>query len=376
MALISGLAGGIVDNGAASLNNGINDLLKKAGVSESNAILESWSRNTMLGDPKTRILGGVKDELKAIGNELIGGAVGAVNQAVLEGGEALQNAIFGKPQDTLRAVNFHNEYYETREVYKSHQKDSLTNLGLFYTNFSAQNRSDKRFSLLQNYLFNVNISIPDLAHISTDTRFTQLFKDYTNINASDNRAISLLVNSMELPNIAGEKTETFTTEFGHVSLPSNKLLPDSNVISLKILNTEDSLMEGLFVEWLGETCSDRYIYPTVPFLKATVTVEFYHANRHERAFSYVYHDCFPTQIETQNPSHQYNMSVTREVKMVFDYMTIINYNHLRKYDYEHVNVFDRLSVTDDQFTSVTSNAFTNRATQLARNPDQVLTALW
>ncbi len=324
-----GILSNIVDGTGGLINNKINNLID--GTSDG---LEGWAREYMQGDIESRTVDVAREALNNKLESLKNDALGAVNQVVSTGIQTAKSAaldsVFGsKSGSEFPETTDYTSYIDERKTSKGDKKDGAyngPNLDEFYGAFSSIQRGDRRFSMLQKYMFQVDIIITTT---STDSKFEQIYTK--RVDKDGSRAFKLLVSSIEIPNIIVDKPEDLLTEFGHVSLPSGTLIPDSNEFSLNILNTEDSLMEGFFVEWLGEVCADRYIYEDFPFHKASIKITFYQSNSLYKAFAYEFKDCFPVQVETQNPSHKFDFNETREVKMAFDYMLLHKYTEAPLY---------------------------------------------
>ena len=95
--------------------------------------------------------------------------------------------------------------------------------------------------------------------------------------------------------------------------------PDSNVLTLKILNTKVPLHERIFYPWMREVTLPFWSYETQPYTTATITVDF---TKHNDV-RYVFYGCRPQKIIMQQATQQKSAAnLTRDVSFLFDFMTV------------------------------------------------------
>ena len=170
----------------------------------------------------------------------------------------------------------------------------------------------------------------------------------------DQKNLALFIQSIDLPNI---KTETLAPElgnmenFGQAILPTGMVIPENNIITLNILDTEYPLIENVFYPWMREASLPFWVYNSQPYTTATLTISFIPLSpiamkglaasipgvsaistmfgakdnalsQDEFLFKYVFTGCKPTFCETLKPSQQPADSMTRQVQLSFNNMYI------------------------------------------------------
>jgi hypothetical protein len=193
---------------------------------------------------------------------------------------------------------------------------SYPTLEQFYTKIAG---TDQRFSLLQTYFFYVSIDFENV----TQNESTLQYALEKEIKKFDKDAIRLLARRANLPNVVGDNSITVINQFGHMSLPADRIIPDANDLTLGFMNGEYAIHENLLMEWMKQTAADRYLYPNVPFRKATITVDFINQTFDSIPVTYKFIDTFPDTVATIDGDHGELTELTREVKFKFDFMQVI-----------------------------------------------------
>lgn len=170
----------------------------------------------------------------------------------------------------------------------------------------------------------------------------------------DMKNLAMFFQSIDLPNI---KSETFQPElgqmenFGQAVLPIGMIIPENNIITLNVLDTEYSLIENIFYPWMRETNLPFWQYDAQPYTTATLTINFIPLSpiamkglaasipgvstiasmfgakdnclsQDEFLFKYIFTGCKPVFCETVKPTQQPLDSLTRQVQLSFNNMYI------------------------------------------------------
>ena len=95
--------------------------------------------------------------------------------------------------------------------------------------------------------------------------------------------------------------------------------PDSQVLTLKFINTRVPLHERIFYPWLRETHLPFWSYDSQPYTTATITIDF---TKHNDV-QYVFCGCRPQKITMQQATQDKSSpNLKRDVSFLFDYMFI------------------------------------------------------
>jgi len=117
--------------------------------------------------------------------------------------------------------------------------------------------------------------------------------------------------------------KTLSNQFGYISAPSDRVMPDSNELTLAFLACEYPINEIFFLEWIKETCSDIYLYREQPFQKANINIEFLDQKYNRIIYSYTFVDAYPKTIITTDADYDtQTIDFQRDISFVFDYMRI------------------------------------------------------
>ncbi len=163
-----------------------------------------------------------------------------------------------------------------------------------------------------------NSTIPRQGNVAS-TLFNRIKYNFI----GDALKIALLARAAVLPNITSPEMETLSNQFGYISLPSDRVMPDSNELTLSFLACEYPINEIFFLEWIKETCSDIYLYREQPFQKADINIEFIDQKHNKIIYSYTFVDAYPKTIITTDAEHDASsLDFARDVTFVFDYMRI------------------------------------------------------
>lgn len=185
-----------------------------------------------------------------------------------------------------------------------------------------QQSNDKVFTLLQSYFFYADFIFDNGSDgKDIETPFNVALRNFGSVQ--DPEYLRFLVQAITLPSITqGAAEETVINDFGHVVFVS-KLphMPDSNVMSISFLSTEYAVHENLFLKWLAETTSNRYVYPSVPFTRATITVTLLDQKGQTPIFEYSFYEAFPQTIATPQLDYASLKDTTRNVSFNFNWLT-------------------------------------------------------
>lgn len=145
--------------------------------------------------------------------------------------------------------------------------------------------------------------------------------------------LGLYCQEVTLPNIEVGGTTTSNSVLGDFPVTGTFVKTDTQILTLKILNTKVPLMERLFYPWLRETTLPYWSYESQPYTTATIKIDM---SKHAD-ITYVFVGCRPTKIITMDANQQQTGSnLVRDVSFQFDYMFINS--SLNCYD----NIKDRL----------------------------------
>lgn len=126
------------------------------------------------------------------------------------------------------------------------------------------------------------------------------------------------VQNMSLPTIKTNANGEIETLFGKFPLNGNAVVPESNTFTMTVLNTKLPLMEFLFYPWMKEVTLPYWSYENAPYTTAEVIVDF---SKHAD-IQYHFHGSRPTAINTYEPTQEPDTTITRDVTLTFDFMTV------------------------------------------------------
>ncbi len=213
-------------------------------------------------------------------------------------------------------------------------------------NFSGSGGLDKdHFALIQEHLFFAQIIFDgptnlmskftggtqpfgpiDFRAIANTNNFTfseTIFNTYFDFNA-ENLVIPFLVRSASLPNASTNASENeINNDFGKVVFPSKgSIVPDTNVMTIQFLNTEQNILEHLIYDWIIETKSNVWVYDDHPFTRATIRINYLDQKAESVIFSYDYHDAFPLAYDTINSNHNAETNIERGATFTFNWFNV------------------------------------------------------
>ncbi len=150
-----------------------------------------------------------------------------------------------------------------------------------------------------------------------------ILNTYFDFNA-ENLIIPFLIRSVSLPNASTNASENeINNDFGKVVFPSKgTIIPDTNVITMQFLNTEQNILEHLIYDWIIETKSNVWVYDTHPFTRATIRINYLDQKGESVIFSYDFHDAFPIAYDTINSSHNAEANIERGATFNFNWFNI------------------------------------------------------
>ena len=127
-----------------------------------------------------------------------------------------------------------------------------------------------------------------------------------------------------LPHMEIPPSRNSQTSIGEFPINGTVLKTDSNMLTMKIINTKVPLHERIFYPWMREVVSPMWHYNEQPYTTATVTVDL---TKHSD-IKYVFCGCRPQKVIMQQPT-QDNTSpnLLRDVTFLFDYMVV--YSNLK-----------------------------------------------
>lgn len=186
------------------------------------------------------------------------------------------------------------------------------------------------------WLIGSGVSLPNWASAGSMTKPAVLRTPYgsniTNFIAEDRDKVNrqyidnlhLLVQSVSIPGLGLEGSNVeIQNDFGKAIVPpKGSIIPASNDITIKFLNTEYSVFEYMIHPWLREVQSTIWIYRQVPFSRANIKISFMNQLNTEAIHSYIFYDCYPTGFETLDLTQEASEDLTRDATFSFDYMTI------------------------------------------------------
>ena len=107
------------------------------------------------------------------------------------------------------------------------------------------------------------------------------------------------------------------------------VIPENNNITLNILDMVAPLSEYIFYPWLAEAGCSEWMYNRMPFTKADICISFLYPttfnptnNSVAPTFQYIFKNCYPTNIETLNPSQDSRQNFTRSIDFAFSHFII------------------------------------------------------
>lgn len=193
-------------------------------------------------------------------------------------------------------------------------------LNSIYNYFSkvAETNPQYRFQREQHFIVDINIDQPSRSNL------------IQSINTSTSEFdIEIAARDVEIPNIAldmdSEHDLTFLSQFGALITPGKLSLNNeqNNNLIVNFLNTEYSIHENVFLQWMKEVNANQYIYRDYPFSKAKVYVTHYNQKFDTPTYTYIFHECFPYWVESSKPRDRGdNINFYRQVKFAFNWMSI------------------------------------------------------
>lgn len=128
------------------------------------------------------------------------------------------------------------------------------------------------------------------------------------------------VQEVTLPHINVKSEQKSITSVGEFPVNGIYVQPESNELTMHIVNTKASLHERIFYPWMKEVTLPWWSYNSQPYTTATITIDF---TKHNDC-KYVFCGCRPRQIYSlqgnQDTSSADNLK--RQVIFIFDYMYI------------------------------------------------------
>lgn len=152
---------------------------------------------------------------------------------------------------------------------------------------------------------------------------SRILETHFNFNV-ENLIIPLLIRSVSLPNASTNASENeINNDFGKVVFPSKgSLIPDTNVIIIQFMNTEQNILEHLIYDWIIETKSNKWVYDTHAFTRATIRINYLDQKGESIIFSYDFHDAFPIAYDTINSNHNAEANIERGATFNFNWFSI------------------------------------------------------
>ena len=129
--------------------------------------------------------------------------------------------------------------------------------------------------------------------------------------------LGMYCQDITIPSISVPDTGTITNSLAILPTNGTIVTPDTNKITLNILNTKLPLIERLFYPWMKEVDLPYWSYDAQPYTTADVTVDF---SKHADV-KYYFYGCRPVTFNTLQASQQ-NFEVKRQVTLMFDFMSI------------------------------------------------------
>jgi hypothetical protein len=217
-----------------------------------------------------------------------------------------------------------------------------TNLNSFYQKIkSAKPASDvnekgglekDHFALIQQYLFYAQIIFDNPTNLTQKFMGNPVNLAFLGDNLSQaiydryaqDVVIPLTIRSITLPNASSNPTEgMIDNDFGRVIFPSKgAIIPDSNVLTIQFLNSEQNVLEHLIYDWIVETKSNKWLYDDHPFSRATIRINYLDQKGESVIFSYDFYGAFPIAYDTINSNHSPESNLERGVSFSFNWFHV------------------------------------------------------
>lgn len=126
------------------------------------------------------------------------------------------------------------------------------------------------------------------------------------------------VQQITIPNLQLNGTDNIDTMFGQFSTSGQIVEPENHDLVINVLNTKLPILETLFYPWMRESTSPVWLYDEQPYTTANITVSM----RSHADARYYFYNCFPTRIQTYDPTMSLNSQFSRDVTLRFQYMFI------------------------------------------------------
>lgn len=130
--------------------------------------------------------------------------------------------------------------------------------------------------------------------------------------------LGFYVQSISVPKMMMVGESKSNTMFGEFPVNGLFVQADTNKLQMDIINTKLPLIERIFYPWMREVTLPYWSYQTQPYTTATITIDF---SKH-MDIQYVFYGCRPQNLDMIQPTQESNVSITRQVTLIFDCMFI------------------------------------------------------
>lgn len=190
----------------------------------------------------------------------------------------------------------------------SSEETKVSTRQYFYVSFSLENKNDDLRA----------------SRASLSNQF-----DFLKAPFDNSLDFGLWVQTFNLPNL------TLDTD-GEVKVKNNRgvaimpgdslLVPDSNTVSIGFLETENPIIENVFVPWLERVASVPKNSSNYPFIRAKIYVDLLRSeNPHDenKILTYVLHGAYPSFVTLPELSQASSSNMTRSVTFTFNTISIL-----------------------------------------------------
>lgn len=131
--------------------------------------------------------------------------------------------------------------------------------------------------------------------------------------------LGLYCQEITVPGIEMALGPTSQSLIGEFPVNGTYVKTDSQLLSMKLLNTKVPLCDRIFYPWLREVTAPWWSYDSQPYTTATITIDF---TKHSD-LKYIFLGCRPQKIISMQAAQQASFqNLTRDVYFVFDAMFI------------------------------------------------------
>lgn len=130
--------------------------------------------------------------------------------------------------------------------------------------------------------------------------------------------LGLYCQEVTIPNFEIPPSGTSQSAIGEFPINGIFVKPDTNILTMKIVNTKVPLHERIFYPWMREVVSPMWHYRQQPYTTATITIDL---TKHSDV-KYIFCGCRPQKIMMQQATQDSTSNLTRDVSFLFDCMLV------------------------------------------------------